>query len=124
MNMGRLERLLSMTAVVLVALVIAACAIRLRGDEDQTDPLASADRASDPLATKLAECRSVTYEQKDALSKCRKAWAEKRRWFFKEKAPSAPPGDSAAQERSSLFILPDESRLSPVAPSISPTKKE
>jgi conjugative transfer region protein TrbK len=123
MNMGTLERLLSMTAVVLVALVIAACAIRLRRDEDQTDPLASADRASDPLATELASCRSVPYEQKDALSECRKAWAENRRQFFKEKAPSAPPGDSAAQERSPLFVLPDESRLSPVAPSIS-SKKE
>ena len=113
MNMGRLERLLSMTAVVLVALVIAACAIRLRGDEDQTDPLASADRASDPLATKLAECRSVTYEQKDALSECREAWAEKRRQFLGQKTSSALSGNTTLQEGPSLFVPKDASRLSP-----------
>jgi conjugative transfer region protein TrbK len=124
MNMERLERFSSVTAVVLVALAVAACAIRLRGGEDQTDPSASADRASDPLATKFAGCRSVTYEQSEVLSECRKAWAEKRRQFFKEKAPAAPSADSASEARPSLFVLPDASRLSPAAPSISSTKKE
>ena len=42
--------------------------------------------SSDPLAAKLAECRSVTYEQKDALTECRKAWAEKRRQFLGQDA--------------------------------------
>ena len=36
MNTKTLERLPSVVAVVLVVLVVAACAIRLRGDEGQT----------------------------------------------------------------------------------------
>ena len=80
MNTKALERIPALAAVVLVVLVVAACAIRLRGDEAQTSTPVSADVTSDPLTTKLAECRSVTYEQKDALSECRKAWAEKRRF--------------------------------------------
>jgi Conjugative transfer region protein TrbK len=41
------------------------------------------------LATKLAECRTVTHEQEDALSECRKVWTEKRRQFLGQKASSA-----------------------------------
>jgi conjugative transfer region protein TrbK len=82
MNAKKLKRLPTAAAGVLIVLVVAACAIRLRGDENRTLSATSADYASDALATKLAECRSVTYEQKDALSECRKAWAEKRRQFL------------------------------------------
>jgi conjugative transfer region protein TrbK len=125
MNTKTLERLPTVAAVMLVVLVVAACAIRLRGDEDQINSSASAERASDPLATKLAECRSVTYEQKDALSECRKAWAEKRRQFLGQKAPSASSDNGTPQEGSSLFLLPkDESRLSPGYPSIQQSGKE
>jgi conjugative transfer region protein TrbK len=125
MNTKTLERLPTMTAVVLVVLIVAACAIRLRGDENQTVSAASADHASDALATKLAECRSVTYEQKDALSECRKAWAEKRRQFLGQKAPSASSDNGTPQEGSSLFVPPkDESRLSPGYPPIPQSGKE
>jgi conjugative transfer region protein TrbK len=125
MNTKTLERLPTMTAVVLVVLIVAACAIRLRGDENQTVSAASADHASDALATKLAECRSVTYEQKDALSECRKAWAEKRRQFLGQKAPSASSDNGNPQEGSSLFVPPkDESRLSPGYPPIPQSGKE
>jgi conjugative transfer region protein TrbK len=125
MNTKTLERLPTMTAVVLVVLIVAACAIRLRGDENQTVSAASADHASDALATKLAECRSVTYEQKDALSECRKAWAEKRRQFLGQKAPSASSDTGTPQEGSSLFVPPkDESRLSPGYPPIPQSGKE
>jgi conjugative transfer region protein TrbK len=114
MNMKNLQRIPTMTAVVLVVLIVAACAIRLRGDEGQTNASASADHASDALTAKLAECRSVTYEQKDALSECRKAWAEKRRQFLGQKASSASSDNGTAQESSSLFVPPkDESRLPP-----------
>lgn len=58
----KLERLPYAAALLLVALVLPACAIRLRGDEPQIDSPAAADEVSDPLATKLRECRSVTYE--------------------------------------------------------------
>jgi conjugative transfer region protein TrbK len=114
MKANKLERLPLMMAVVLVVLVVAACAVRLRDDEHQTGSSASAGRASDPLATKLSECRSVTYEQKDALSECRKAWAEKRRQFLGQRAPSTSSDDGSARDGTSLFVQPkDESRLSP-----------
>jgi conjugative transfer region protein TrbK len=122
MNTKTLERLPTATAMVLVVLVVAACAIRLRDDEGRTLPAASADHASDALTAKLAECRSVTYEQKDALSECRKAWAEKRRQFLGQKASSA---SSEPREGSSLFVPPkDESRISPGYPPIQQPGKE
>ncbi len=124
MNTKTLERTPTLAAVVLVVLVLAACAIKLRGDEGQTSTPASADATSDPLATKLTECRSVTYEQKDALSECRKAWAEKRRRFLGQKAP-APAGSATSQAGSSLFVPPkDESRLPSGYPPIQQTGKE
>ena len=113
MKMTKLERLPTLAAVVLVLLIVAACTIRLRGDEEPANSSAFADQVSDPLATKLAECRSVTYEQKDALSECRKAWAERRRQFLEQKASSASSGNGIPQEAPSLFVPKDESRLSP-----------
>jgi conjugative transfer region protein TrbK len=124
MNMKKLERLPTLAAVVLVVLVVAACAVRLRGDEGQTDTPASDDVTPDALATKLAECRSVTYEQKDALSECRKAWAEKRRQFLGQKAP-LPSDGGPPQAGSSLFVAPkDEGRLPSGYPPIQQSGKE
>jgi conjugative transfer region protein TrbK len=125
MNAKKLKRLPNLAAGVLIVLVVAACAIRLRDDEGQTLTAASADHASDSLTAKLAECRSVTYEQKDALSECRKVWAEKRRQFLGQKAPSASSDNAAPREGSSLFVPPkDESRLSPGYPPIPQSGKE
>jgi conjugative transfer region protein TrbK len=124
MNTKALERIPALAALVLIVLVVAACAIRLRGDEVQTSTPASTHVASDTLAAKLAECRSVTYEQKDALSECRKAWAEKRRQFLGQKAPAAPD-NGAVQAGSSLFVPPkDGSRLPSGYPAIQQTGKE
>jgi conjugative transfer region protein TrbK len=124
MNTKKLERLPTVFAALLVVLVVAACAIRLRGDEEQINSSASADQISDPLATKLAECRSVTYDQKDALSECRKAWAEKRRQFLVQKTP-APSVSGPPQAGSSLFVAPkDESRLPSGYPPIQQIGKE
>jgi conjugative transfer region protein TrbK len=120
-----LERLPKMAAVllaVLVVLVVAACAIRLRGDENRTTPAASTDQPTDLGAAKLAECRSVTYEQKDALSDCRKAWAEQRRRFL-GRAKLAAPSDSGASQSGSL-VPKDQSRLPPASPSIPENEKE
>jgi conjugative transfer region protein TrbK len=118
------ERIPALAALGLLVLVVAACAIRLRGDEAQTSTLASAHVTSDPLATKRTECRSVTYEQKDALSECRKAWAEKRRQLLGQKAP-APSDTGPPQAGSPLFVAPkDESRLPSDYPPIQQTGKE
>ena len=95
-----------MAAMVLVVLIVAACAIRLRDDGNQTASAISSDQASDPLATKLAECRSVTSEQKEALSECRKAWAEKRRQFLRQTPPTS--SESAASQGKSPLFIPSE----------------
>ena len=124
MNMKTLERIPALAALVLVMLAVTACAIRLRGDEDQINSSASTDQTADPLAAKLRECRSVTPEQKDALSECRKAWAERRRQFLGQRASSASPENGSPREGSSLFVPKDESRLSPGYPPIPQTGKE
>ena len=101
-----LDRLPVMAAMVLIVLIVAACAIRLRDDENQTASATSFDQASDPLAAKLAECRSATSEQKEALSECRKAWAEKRRQFLRQTSPTL--SESAASQGKSPLFIPSE----------------
>ena len=110
-----LDRLPTMAAIVLVVIIVAACAIRLRDDEKQTASATSSDQASDPLATKLAGCRPVTYQQKEALSECRKAWAEKRRQFLERTSPASLES-ATSHGASPLFIPPEgdsEPRLGP-----------
>jgi conjugative transfer region protein TrbK len=102
----KIDRLPTMAAMMLVVLTVAACAIRLRDDGNQTASATSSDQASDPLATKLVECRSVTSEQKEALSECRKAWAEKRRQFLGQTSPTS--SESAASHGTSPLFIPSE----------------
>ena len=124
MNTKTLDRLPAIAALVLVVLVIAACTIPLRSNEDQAESTQSMDQAADPLTTKLAQCRSVTYEQKDAFAACRKAWAEQRQQFLKRQAPSASAGSEASRQGSSLFVPPkDESRVPPGFSSIAQSKE-
>ena len=107
----KIDRLPTMAAMMLVVLTVAACAIRLRDDENQTTSATSPDQASDPLPAKLAECRSVTSEQKQALSECRKAWAEKRRQFLRQTPPTS--SESAASQGKSPLFIPPEHRSGP-----------
>ena len=102
----KIDRLPTMAVMMLVVLIVAACAIRLRDDGNQTASAISSDQASDPLPTKLAECRSVTSEQKEALSECRKAWAEKRRQFLRQTPPTS--SESAASQGKSPLFIPSE----------------
>ena len=106
MKKFKIDRLPTMAAMMLVVLIVAACAIRLRDDENQTASATSFDRGSDPLAAKLAECRSVTSGQKEALSECRKAWAEKRRQFLKQTSPTS--SESATSHGTSPLFIPSE----------------
>ncbi|HWX35305.1 MAG TPA: putative entry exclusion protein TrbK-alt [Steroidobacteraceae bacterium] len=124
MNTQKLKGIPCLVALVLVALVAATCTIPLRGGEEQAKIAEPGSMSPDPLAAKLAECRSVTYEQKDALTECRKAWAEKRRQFLRQDA--RPPSDSRMpQAGSSLFVAPkDESRVPSGFPSIQQNEKE
>lgn len=124
MNRQKINRIPHLAALALVALVAAACAIPLRGGEEQAKAVESGGTTPDPLAEKLAECRSVTSEQKDELSECRKAWAEKRRQFLGQKIP-APSDGLAPQSGSSLFAAPkDESHLPSGVPSIQQNGRE
>jgi len=124
MNTQKLKGIPCLVALALVALAVAACTIPLRGGEEQAKILQPASTSPDPLAAKLAECRSVTYEQKDALTECRKTWAEKRRQFLGRDA--RPPSDSRMpQAGSSLFVAPkDESRVPSGFSSIQQNEKE
>ena len=128
MNTQKSNRITYVAALALVALVAAACTILLRGGEEQAKIAEPGSTSPDPLAAKLAECRSMTYEQKDALTECRKAWAEtwaeKRRQFLGQDA--RPLSDSRMpQTGSSLFVAPkDESRVPSGFPSIQQNEKE
>ena len=106
MKKPRIDRLPTLAAMMLVVLTVAACAIRLRDDGNQTASAISSEHASDPLAAKLAQCRSVTSEQKEALSECRKAWAEKRRQFLRQTPPTS--SESAASQGKSPLFIPSE----------------
>ena len=120
----KLNRIPYAAALALVALTPAACTIPLRGDAGQAKIVEPGRTSLDPLAAKLAECRSVTYERKDALIECRKAWAEKRRQFLGKTAP-VPSDGRTPQAGSSLFVAPkDESRLPSGFPSIQQNGKE
>jgi conjugative transfer region protein TrbK len=124
MNTRKSNRITYVATLALVALVAVACTIPLRGGEEQAKIAEPGSTSADPLAAKLAECRSLTYEQKDALTECRKAWAEKRRQFLGQDA--RPPSDSRMpQAGSSLFVAPkDESRVPSGFPSIQQNEKE
>jgi conjugative transfer region protein TrbK len=106
MKKSKIDKLPTMAAMMLVVLTVAACAIRLRDEENQPASAISSDQTSDPLATKLAECRSETSEQKEALSECRKAWAEKRRQFLGQTSPKS--SESAASYGTSPLFIPSE----------------
>ena len=124
MNTKTLERIPIVAAVLLVVVTAASCAIRLRDDEAPTNMAAGSEVAPDPLTTKLRECRSVTDQQKDALSECRKLWAEQRRQFLGQSAPMLP-GNADSKVGPSLFIAPkDASRLPAGYPSSQQTGKE
>jgi conjugative transfer region protein TrbK len=75
MNTQKLNRIPYVMVLALVGLAVAACTIHLRGDEEQAKMLEPNSTPPDPLAAKLAACRSVTYEQKDALGECRRSAA-------------------------------------------------
>ena len=86
---GGLKRRIFVTGAAAVSgLVVAACAIQLRGDSDGPPAGSSASRVTNPLATKLERCRKVTSEQVAELEECRLIWAENRRRFLGSKKTS------------------------------------
>ena len=88
---GIARLLLAGIAAIAPALVVAACAIQLRGEGDSTPSGIAGTQATDPVAAGLDRCRTVTSEQAAELQKCRRVWAENRRRFLgHSKEPVAP----------------------------------
>jgi len=82
-------------ATVVLGLVLAACAIQLRGDSDGPPAGSSASRVINPLGTELERCRKITSEQLAELQGCRLIWAENRRHFLRSrKTPAASSADA------------------------------
>ena len=79
---SKFDRFPTVAAVLVIAVVVAACVIKLRDGEGQPQSNTSAGAQPDPLGGKLERCRSVTYERRDELGECQKIWAEKRRQFL------------------------------------------
>ncbi|WP_291606477.1 putative entry exclusion protein TrbK-alt [Bradyrhizobium sp.] len=106
----------------IAVLVVAACAIGLRGNEDQAQPTASVARKPGPMTAQLEQCRTVTYEQEDALRDCRDLWAHRRRQFLghSRESPSDPntapsrPGSSSAVSSKHETRLPSGHTSIPV----------
>jgi conjugative transfer region protein TrbK len=116
------------TGVAVMVLFVAACAIKLRGDEEQTSSASPGSQEADPLAAELARCRRVMPEQTDALEACRRIWAEQRRQFLGQSKPPTPstrPNDGAPNIGvPALGPRKDKSRLPQGWPSISPSESE
>ena len=96
---------LSMT--IFVGVLVAACTIHLRGDDNQPQPASSVIREPDPATTELERCRSISYEQQDRLAECRKIWAEQRRQFLGQNSNLARPAPDATPSAS----VKDQSRV-------------
>ncbi|TWB51381.1 putative entry exclusion protein TrbK-alt [Bradyrhizobium sacchari] len=119
----RLERLPGTAAVALTVVVVAACAIRLRGDESTPRASGLAPKA-EAAAAKLDQCRTATEAQKEAFLECRKIWAEQRSRFLGGTG-SSNGSESRTGCGASAAPLPrkDESRLPSALPSI-PSQSE
>src|SRR5229473_56466 len=124
---SRLDRLSMVAGVAVMVLVVAACAIKLRDDEERASSATPASEDPNPLAAELARCRSVTPEEKDALEECRRVWAEQRRQFLgQSKTPPTSHLDHSAPNIGVPALGPrkDKSRLPQGWPSISPSESE
>ncbi|WP_407154782.1 putative entry exclusion protein TrbK-alt [Bradyrhizobium sp. STM 3557] len=113
MSDARRFKVLCLCATACVAaLVVTSCEIRLRGDDRQVGSPTSLAQHFEPMAAKLEQCRTVKYEQKDALLACQELWAEKRRRFLEQmRGPSLSPGDGTPSAGSPPVPRKDESRL-------------
>jgi conjugative transfer region protein TrbK len=115
---------LSLGATICAVVLAAACTIHLRGDDNQPQSASSVVREPDPVAAELEQCRSISYEQKDRLSECRKVWAEQRRHFLRQnndtpRNPARPDPDATPSASSR-----DQSRLpSGLFPAPQPTER-
>ena len=85
-------------------LVVAACAVQLRGGENSSAP-PYAEQTKDVDRSELARCRTVSSEDAADYQHCQKVWAENRRRFFVRR-------DGAAVAETGVTAAPkDQSRM-------------
>jgi conjugative transfer region protein TrbK len=102
MDADMFKRILTAAVGGVVIFAIAACAIRLRGDQDKPAVPVIARPEKSLLASDLERCRGVTTEQDPAYAQCRKIWAENRRVFFGKSTTAVDQDDNAAKDQSRL----------------------
>jgi len=109
----RFKALCLCAAACVAALVMTTCEIRLRGDDDQALSLTSLAQQSDPMTSKLEQCRAVKHDERDAILKCQRLWAEKRREFLGDVSGPSLGAESGRPATGSLppVSRKDESRL-------------
>ncbi|MGM4976016.1 putative entry exclusion protein TrbK-alt [Tardiphaga sp. 619_E2_N8_4] len=99
------SRIAVVTAAGAAMLVVAACAIQLRGDSDETASNSTAPQSTGTLEPSLARCQTVKPEQTATYGYCRRIWAENRRRFF------GRTKSTAASDQSSELPPKDQSRI-------------
>jgi conjugative transfer region protein TrbK len=102
---------LSLGVTIFIGVLAAACTIHLRDDDNQPQPASSVVREPDPVAAELERCRSISYEQRDRLSECRKVWAEQRRHFLKQNSDTSRNPARPDPEATPSASVKDQSRL-------------
>lgn len=109
---SRFKRLPVVAAAGSAMLVIAACAIQLRGDGDEPPSTPAGPQTAGTLAPSLARCGKVTPDQTATYDYCRRIWAENRRRFFGPTKRTVAPASNAPLNNQSLELPPkDQSRM-------------
>jgi len=109
---SRFKRLPVVAAAASMMLVMAACAIQLRGDGDEAASNSVDPQTTGALADSLARCRTVTPDDTVVLEACRRTWAENRQHFFastkSSQLPDPPANAPAGLMKSQDRFLPGE----------------
>ena len=114
------SRIAVVTAAGAAMLIVAACAIQLRGDGDETASNPAAPQRTGTLEPSLTRCQTVKPEQTATYEYCRRIWAENRRRFFGRKgSATASAGNDALSSQSSELPPKDQSRMPQGFPSVS-----
>lgn len=122
---SRLKRLPVVVAAASVMLVMAACAIQLRGDGNEAASNSAGPQTTGTLAPSLARCGTVTSQQTATYDYCRRIWAENRRRFFgRNGSATAPAGSDALSSQTSELPPKDQSRMPPGYPSVALPESE
>jgi conjugative transfer region protein TrbK len=122
---SRFRQLPVVVAAGAVMLVMAACAIQLRGDGDEAAPKSVGPQTTGAVDSSLARCRMVTPEQTATYDNCRRIWAENRRRFFGQKgSATAPAGGDTLSNQPSELPPKDQNRMPHGYPSVALPESE